>query len=274
MDLKDRLKKATKSMLMRASNLHYSRAPVSCSRVLTYHSVGHRDHAMNVLPQAFTQQMQWLAGHHRVISPTAAAKGENGVAITFDDGYRDNLTNAAPVLSRLEIPATVFIVTGKLGAMLDHDSDFDSSVLMTWDEVSEIESCGFEIGAHTVSHARLSTLQPEEQHFEILGSAEAITGHLGHNPDAFAYPYGSRLDFSATSKTLVRESGFEFAFSNQYGVNGPDADTWALRRIWIDRTDSLEMFQAKVEGRLDLLSLLDSAVGIRARKTLNSLVGG
>jgi len=61
------------------------------------------------------------------------------------------------------------------------------------------------------------------------------------------------------------------AVSNRYGPNPPGADRWTLRRIWIDASDSLPTFQAKVTGRLDSLALLDSGWGLRARRALNRL---
>ncbi len=68
------------------------------SRILTYHSVGRRDHDMNVTPEAFREQMEWLAAHYEVIRLHEAAACKPGVAVTFDDGFRDNLLNAAPIL--------------------------------------------------------------------------------------------------------------------------------------------------------------------------------
>ncbi len=243
------------------------------SRILTYHSVGNREHEMNVTPEAFRRQMHWLKENAHVIPLAEAACGKAGVAITFDDGYRDNLANAAPVLASLELPATVFIVAGRLGKMLPHDSDPKTSTLMTWDEVRDLESMGVTIGAHSLTHPRLSALDDAQQHEEIVGCGQRIQHELRHFPESFAYPYGSSLDYDETSISLVREAGYDFAVSNRYGWNDPGANAWTLRRIWIDRTDSFEMFCAKVDGRLDRLRWLDSPLGIHARRTLNSLTG-
>jgi len=248
-------------------------APRATSRILTYHSIGLRDHDMNVRPDPFRRQMEWLACHAEVITLADAADPKPGVAVTFDDGYRDNLLNAAPILRELDIPATVFIVAGRVGGMLDHDTAPETAALLTWDEIRGLEAMGFTIGAHTLTHRRLSQLDPEEQREEIAGCARSLEENLGHAPAAFAYPFGSSADYTPLSKQLVRESGFAFAVSNRYGPNGPGADRWALRRIWIDATDTLESFKAKVEGRLDLLAVLDSGAGLRARRALNRMLG-
>lgn len=242
-------------------------------RILTYHSVGARAHDMNVAPGDFAAQMEWLANNVPVVALRDAANGAAGVAITFDDGYRDNLTQAAPVLQRLGLPATIFIVTGRMGGIMEPDEDPATGALMTWDEVREIAKAGFDIGGHTVTHPRLARLGEDEQRREILGCACAIADQLGQRPEAFAYPYGSITDYDEVSIRLVREAGFQYAVSNRYGANPPGCGRWALRRIWIDGTDSLETFQAKVAGRLDALALLDTPAGIALRRGLNRVLG-
>jgi len=241
-------------------------------RILTYHSVGERSHGMNVRPGDFEQQMEWLARNVRVLPLGDVVTTGAGIAITFDDGYRDNLTYAAPVLHRLNIPATFFVVPGRMGQMLDHDTDPRTSTLMTGEEVRELESMGFTIGCHTLSHRRLSLLDEQEQREEIIGGTRLLAGQLGHTVEAFAYPFGSASDYNASSVRLVREAGFRYAVSNRYGVNHPGYDPWTLRRIWIDSTDTLAMFCAKVEGRLDVLSALDSTLGLHLRNFLNQVL--
>lgn len=243
-------------------------------RILTYHSVGTRDHEMNVTPGEFRVQMEWLAQYAKVVPLQVIAEGGEGVAITFDDGYRDNLLHAAPVLRALNLPATFFVVPGRLGGMLDHDWDEESSLLLSWDEVGALEQMGFEIGAHTLTHPRLSRLAVDGQQAEIFGCAKALQEALGHAVAAFAYPFGSAWDYDADSIRLVQEAGFRFAVSNRYGVNGLSLDRWALHRIWVDATDTLRTFRAKVDGRLDGLCLLDSPAGLRMRTRLNQFLNG
>lgn len=242
------------------------------ARILTYHSVGRRDHEMNVTVDNFREQMRWLKGNYPVCSLSDAATKHRGVAITFDDGYCDNLENAAPILEELGIPATVFIVAGRVGMHLGHDADSASSALMTWEEVREIESAGWEIGGHTLTHRRLSECAPSEQQTEIEVCTELLRDNLGHSIESFAYPFGSSLDYNEVSKAVVRRCGYRFALSNRYGAHMPTADPWSIRRIWVDRTDSLDSFKAKVDGSLDALTWLDSPLGIRARRALNDLL--
>lgn len=243
-----------------------------CSRILTYHSVGKRDHEMNVGLDDFRDQMEWLADQGIVRTLSDAAEGAEGVAITFDDGYADTLRIAAPVLAELGLSATVFIVAGRAGMRLTCDADLETGALMTWEEIREIETMGWSVGGHTLTHRRLSRLTRMEQRTEIADCTRLLEDNLGHTIEAFAYPYGSALDYNETSKELVRASGYSFAVSNRFGPNTPGCDRWALRRMWIDRTDTLDSFCAKVEGHLDGMVWLDSPLGIRARRALNGLL--
>lgn len=245
----------------------------SRARILTYHSVGHRRYEMNVTPEAFAAQMAWLASNQKIISLESAATGGAGVALTFDDGYRDNLINALPILEHYGFPATIFVVSGCLGATLPGEKEPDSGILLSAEELREAASRGLAIGGHTRRHPRLSTLSPESQMEEIAGCKADLEDILESPIQTFAYPYGSALDYDAESVAAVRRAGFDLAFSNRYGPVHVDDGPFAFRRIWIDSTDTLKSFEDKVSGRLDALRLQDSALGIRARRLLNAWMG-
>jgi peptidoglycan/xylan/chitin deacetylase (PgdA/CDA1 family) len=273
MPAKDNVKRTVKS-LAGAVGTFLPRRPER-SRILTYHSVGRRPHEMNVTPEAFQEQMTWLAENSAPVSLSSAAMGQPGVAVTFDDGYLDNLMEAAPILQEYRIPATVFIVAGKVGAFLDHDIPDDSARLMTWDQIRELEAMGVAIGGHSVSHPRLSTLPESAQRKEIVGCAQLLEERLGHSVEAFAYPYGSATDYDTRCIQLVEDAGYLYACSNRYGWNcAPHIERFALRRIWIDRTDTLDTFRQKVLGQLDLLHFLDSKPALFARRMLNRVSQG
>lgn len=263
---KDRLKRSVKRA-MRWVGRWLPRRPAS--RILTYHSVGHRGHEMNVTPADFEAQMRWLVRHHPVITLEEAAAGVPGVAITFDDGYRDNLLHAAPVLHALEIPATIFMVSDRAGGVLDGDPEPATGVLMNVDELRALRALGIQVGAHTRTHPRLARLDEAAQRDEILGSKLQLEALLGQNVSSFAYPYGSAADYTAVSVRLAEEAGYALAVSNRYGHNTPVADRYALRRIWIDATDTLPLFQAKVDGSLDGLRVLESALALKVRQWVN-----
>lgn len=270
-ELKAALKRAVKRALARGAP--DVPPPAARSLILTYHSVGARSHEMNVSPGQFARQMAWLAANAAPIPLAQAAQAQPGAAVTFDDGYRDNLTHAAPILAQHAIPATIFVVPDRVGGRLAHDAERAHAELLSWAEIRRLHEAGFEIGAHTLTHRRLAQLDEAAQRAEIVGSAQRIADQLGQAPTAFAYPFGAASDYTAASMALVREAGFQYAVSNRYGPNPPGADRWQLRRIWIDATDDLAMFRAKVQGRLDALTWLDGRWGERARRALNRALG-
>lgn len=247
-------------------------SPPAAARILTYHSIGYRNHEMNVTPEAFADQMAWLASHTEVIPLAEAATGGGGVALTFDDGYQDNFIHALPILERYGFPATIFVVSGCLDAALPGDPDPETGRILALEEIQTLRQRGITIGGHTRTHPRLSALPPEDQAAEIGGCKADLEAIVGESIDAFAYPYGSALDYDASSREAAIQAGFAVICSNRYGPVYPEDAPIDLRRIWIDSTDTLASFESKVSGRLDFLRIQDSAWGIRARRLLNSVL--
>ncbi|MBI2424912.1 MAG: polysaccharide deacetylase family protein [Candidatus Hydrogenedentes bacterium] len=243
------------------------------TRILTYHSVGARGHEMNVRPEDFAAQMEWLAAHAEVIPLRDAVFGRPGVALSFDDGFADNLLHAAPILVKHAFPATVFMIAGSAGACFPAGSGNEADRILDWPQLRELAAMGIEIGAHTLTHPRLSQCSVAQQREEIGGSKKRIEDELQAAVHSFAYPYGSRLDYTQETVGFVNGAGFRCAVSNCYGPASRDRVPFEQRRIWIDRTDTLAQFQDKVTGTLDLLSVQDSALGIRARRLLNRVLG-
>jgi peptidoglycan/xylan/chitin deacetylase (PgdA/CDA1 family) len=142
--------------------------------------------------------------------------------ITFDDGYRDVLWNAAPVLARLHMPATVYVISGRI-------SGADSSFL-TWDELRALERKGISIGSHTVHHVELPRLSRADAYAELMNSREALQQHLGHPVQWFSYPAGRE---DAATQRLVASAGYVLAVTTQPG-SFQQADTpLALHRYEI-----------------------------------------
>jgi peptidoglycan/xylan/chitin deacetylase (PgdA/CDA1 family) len=156
------------------------------------------------------------------------------LAITFDDGYLDNYENARPVLERLSLPATFFIVTEWMGTKVWPWWDEERGVRhpwMTWDHVRSLHRAGFEIGAHGQTHVDLGQVEAAEARDEILGARLTIERQIGARVDLFAYPYGGRNNITNSNRTAVKAAGFRCCCSNFGGVNLPDTDPFDLLRI-------------------------------------------
>jgi peptidoglycan/xylan/chitin deacetylase (PgdA/CDA1 family) len=184
--------------------------------------------SLTVEPADFAAQMRWLRSHgyHAVTQQQLFAALEQGkalpakpVAITFDDGYRDVLANAAPVLRRLGMPATAYVITGRI-------SGSDVSFL-SWRQLKALEEAGVQIGSHTVDHAELPGLTDPAALQELIQSRLALERHLGHPVQWFAYPAGR---FDARTETLVRQAGYVLAVTTEPGSAQSARSPLALHR--------------------------------------------
>src|SRR5262249_12110967 len=115
------------------------------------------------------------------------------VAITFDDGYRDNRTVAAPALKTRGLPASFFVTAGFVGSQTVQWWDAAKSITptwMTWDDLKWLSDNGFEIGGHTESHPDLGQISGDEARREIVGGGAELGRHLGKTINLFCFPYG------------------------------------------------------------------------------------
>jgi peptidoglycan/xylan/chitin deacetylase (PgdA/CDA1 family) len=196
---------------------------------------------LTVSVRAFEQYCRFFRDHFRVVSlGELVTRMERGLslrrelAITFDDGYLDNHDTAAPILERLGLPATFFVVTQWMGTDLvpwwDRVRDIRHP-WMTWDHVRALSRRGFEIGAHTRTHVDLGVVPADEAQREIAGARRELERQLGAPVDLFAYPYGRRQNLSDSNLELVRQAGFRCCCSCFGGVNTRSSDPFHLARI-------------------------------------------
>lgn len=223
----------------RASDMLLKRSAV----VVVFHRIHEVTDAdgLTITPQIFERYCRFFARHFRVIPLRALVNRlergetlERHLAITFDDGYRDNFENAAPVLERLSLPATFFVVSRWIGSDVVPWWDQSQQVRhqwMTWNQVRTLHHRGFEIGAHTRTHADLGTVGGSEAMQEILGAKTDLENELAATVDLFAYPYGRRNNLDEANRELVKAAGFRCCCSSFGGINVPGDDPFRLERI-------------------------------------------
>lgn len=148
--------------------------------------------------------LQALGYREISLADLMAGKGDDrSVTLTFDDGYEDFYTTAYPILKKHGWKATLYIITGMIGG------DY-----MTWDQISELQKDGFEIGAHSVTHPALSSLSEARQHSEIFESKKTLEQQLGIQIHSFCYPSGK---YNQTTIQLVQAAGYTDATTTQPG---------------------------------------------------------
>ncbi|MHB1605954.1 MAG: glycosyltransferase [Leptospirales bacterium] len=254
---KDTLRRGVGRMFSRRSG-----KSANTLRVLMYHRVSEDpgQDILSVTPFAFAEQMRWLHEEgYRVLAVEEALSHldagtlpKQSVAITFDDGYRDNYEEAFPVLARYRMPAMVFPVTGFVLGEGEHPRYRNHPVpvpYLTIDQIRLMKKAGIDFGCHTHTHALLSRISPEEAVLEIRQAKKLLEEWTGGTVRMFAYPNGL---FLADHFRMLEALGFDAAFSVQAGTNRPGQSRWRLRRTEISGRDSLGDFISKMLGGLDL----------------------
>ncbi|HEX5527333.1 MAG TPA: polysaccharide deacetylase family protein [Solirubrobacterales bacterium] len=224
--------------------------------VLAYHAFGEDEEGdrFAISRRAFARHLRLLRLlRYRVIGFAELAKAlqadeelpRRTAVITIDDGYVDNLTIARPLLRRQRIPATVFLVSGRLGGVNDwtEEGAVAGRRLLTQAEATELAGEGIEIGAHTRTHPALTAIAGEQLSEELAGSREDLEALLGSPVRTFAYPYGF---FSPAAVAAVREAGYEGACTVENRLARPGDDPLEIPRVEIKGTDSVLTFLRKL----------------------------
>jgi peptidoglycan/xylan/chitin deacetylase (PgdA/CDA1 family) len=208
---------------------------VSDVLVLCYHAVSERWPAkLSTTPERFEGQLAALVerGYRSVTFSQALSSppASKTVAITFDDGYRSVLEQALPIMSRLGLVATVFVVTGYVGRdepmswpgvdqwlETEHAQEL---VSLSRDQVTSLLDAGWEVGSHTRTHPRLTALDGERLGEELRRSREDCEELFGRPCRSIAYPYGD-LDERVVAAAGGAGYGFAGALSSRLNVARP-----------------------------------------------------
>ncbi|WP_180170463.1 polysaccharide deacetylase family protein [Acinetobacter sp. YH12027] len=233
-------------------------------RVLMYHMVrehidGAKFNKLRVKPEEFEKQVAWMKaeGFHFVtmheLQQNWGQHPEKTVAITFDDGYLDNLENAYPILEKYQAKATIYVVVDR------HDRDWSTykkahhnsgelarEPKLNDEQVRFLAQSGIvEIGSHTLTHANLDKLNDAECLKELDESKQALENLILKPVESFAYPFGI---YSERDVRLAEQAGYSNAVTTKEGIDGLSPDFMQLKRIKISGKDS--MFAVKLRMKL------------------------
>jgi peptidoglycan/xylan/chitin deacetylase (PgdA/CDA1 family) len=200
------------------------------------------------------------------------------VLITFDDGYRDNLENAMDVLGRHRYPAVLFVPIGYLDTMLPlpHEERLAQRGIVNrtidWSDLPDIERGGIRVEAHGISHRPLADLEVDEAAREIVLAKLKLEEALGRPVRAFAYVKGSEAHFKLVHLSLLRQAGYDIAFTSVSGANTPRTDPLRLHRYNVEPYTP-RTFELVLRGACDLIAVKDTVSGTYARRVLNAALG-
>ena len=224
-------------------------------RILMYHSVGGRavDDPLgynSISKEAFIRQMDIITEDVNIsTTPINLAECQSkdlNVAISFDDGYRDNLTVAAPILLDRNIPFTVYVATQ---FVRDRQTKF-----MSPEELRELSSLpGVTIGAHGNTHIPLTSCDEKMLANELSSSKAYLEDLIGREVKTMSYPHGS---VNSKVHTAVEVAGYKLAACSNVGINQIGCPSLLLARTVILSQDDDRFFGRKLHGYWDWYRLL------------------
>ena len=225
--------------------------------ILMYHQIdvppprGRPLRGLVVSPFSFFWQMKMLKllGYRglsmRDLEPYLMG-GESGrvVGITFDDGYRNNLENALPVLKQQGFTATCYGVSGLIGGTNIWDKEVvDEKPLMSLQDWQQWHASGMDVGSHTRSHANLIELSAQDARAEIFNSKLELEQAVGCDVRHFCYPYGW---YRQEHQHMAQDAGYVTANTTRRGRVHSGDDPYSLKRIMVARATNPIQFLLKI----------------------------
>jgi len=232
-------------------------------RILMYHMIaepvaGARFNGLRVSPVMFERQLRWLQANgwrsYTVSELVDLGRDapDRSVAITFDDGYADNATQALPLLRKYGFRATLYLVVER------HDRDWSRARKAHHDDgelkriaklsdrqVEELLASGcFELGAHSLTHPNFLRIDDASLEHELVESKRRLAQRFQTPVRSFAYPFGL---YREAQLALVRKAGYDSAVTVREGIDDPACwNPLALARIKISGRDGMLAYRQRL----------------------------
>jgi peptidoglycan/xylan/chitin deacetylase (PgdA/CDA1 family) len=231
--------------------------------ILMYHQIdqpppsGTPLRGMVVSPSSFARQMKLikLLGYKGLSMSelTPYLKGHlegKVVGITFDDGYRNNLKYALPILKSAGFSATVYVVSHAIGRTNAWDAPLGIKMkrLMNQKELGTWIKAGMDVGAHSRDHVDLTRCHADAAYDQIVGCRQDLEDALDTEVLHFCYPYGRYLP---EHKKIVRAAGYQSATTVQRGRAGSGDSMYALPRVLVAQSTNLLHMLLKLKTRYE-----------------------
>jgi peptidoglycan/xylan/chitin deacetylase (PgdA/CDA1 family)/glycosyltransferase involved in cell wall biosynthesis len=193
-----------------------------------------------VAPDLFASQMATLhrAGYRTIglgdwVSAMARHEPLPGkpIILTFDDGYRDFLTAAMPVLRAHGFSATVFLVAELIGGTADWDLGYgEPAPLVSWEDVRALQEAGIEFGCHSSVHRPMTGMRLAELAEDTVRARAILEEGLATSVKTLAYPYGAENEFV---RRVLEDLGFQAAVSCEPGISRLGDNPLRLPRVQV-----------------------------------------
>jgi peptidoglycan/xylan/chitin deacetylase (PgdA/CDA1 family) len=200
------------------------------------------------------------------------------VLISFDDGYRDTLENALPVLQKHGYPAVIFVPVAYMEdeMPLPHETHLIERGMrnptLDWGLMRELDAGGVRVESHGIAHRPLAEVSLDESVREIAVSKLKLEEKLGRPVTAYAYVKGSEAHFHPVHESILKQAGYDIAFTSISRSNGPDTNPFRLGRYNVEPYPE-RTFELVLAGACDLIALKDTVAGTHARRLFNQALG-
>jgi peptidoglycan/xylan/chitin deacetylase (PgdA/CDA1 family) len=210
--------------------------------VLMYHSVSRVDagplRGLAVPPEVLGEQWAALrgAGYELVglteaVTRKRARPADRVIALTFDDGYLDFLTDGLEVLREAGARATLYVAVGHIGADAPPlPAGTGLGPLLSWPQVRYVAGAGIEIGNHSLVHQPLDVVPEPDLSVQVRVSRERLEEETGRPVTSFAYPHGYH---SGRVRALVAYHGHRTACEVGHRLHRLDRDPFAISRLLV-----------------------------------------
>jgi peptidoglycan/xylan/chitin deacetylase (PgdA/CDA1 family) len=191
------------------------------------------------------------------------AGSERCVAITFDDAFEDVIARILPVLARYEVPVTIFVPTGYLGAAASwilSSSGTESRRVASADMLARLNPRAARLGSHSVTHPRLGSLSVPRLKDELSESKRVLESLTGTRIRSLALPYGSS---APDVVRIAEEVGYECVFANVPVFSDAAAGCRLVGRVDASPRDWAMEFYLKLHGAYEWM-----AVAVPAKRQL------
>ena len=235
-------------------------APHAGVRVLLYHSIDEPDPAdrmgLRLSREAFRAQMTVLRTEGYRVVPlarvldTSRPSEPRCVAITFDDGYRSEVSTAE-ILGEHGFAATFFVVPRFLDGLTQPAHYWEHWPHMNWDDARALVEAGFDVGAHSMTHSDLTRCTDAALAEETSGAKVLLEERLGRDVVSFSFPYGRDND---RVRQATERAGYRLACTSRYGINTPNGHCFDVARTEVTGMDRLGDFRRKLQGKYDWLA--------------------
>lgn len=211
--------------------------------VLFYHRVADTDPTdWTISRSGFAAQLDWLQKHFELLSMDQVHRrlemGFNdrpAVAITFDDGYAENMDFALPLMAERKIPCMYYVATSFVlnQTFFPHDDALNLQLHPnSVGDLKQILAWGLDVGAHTRTHADIGQVTDSRQlHDELAGSRRELMNLLGVAIDHFAFPYGQTSNITAAALQIARNVGYKTVSAAYGGYNCMGCDPFFIQRV-------------------------------------------